>query len=118
VVCREDHMPAIPENPRPKDMEPDAASQVDRPDPEDPPVGPAEELDDGFDPAAAPSHRDLVGSDSVRLIPTNSMMRASHPPPNEFGAGRQRVDGASLQTDSHPVDTPGTRRTESLATAS
>jgi hypothetical protein len=35
--------------------------RVDRPDPEDPPVGPAEELDDDFDPAADPSNPDLVG---------------------------------------------------------
>ncbi|TFB88250.1 hypothetical protein E3O44_06145 [Cryobacterium algoricola] len=37
---------------------------VDRPDPEDPPVGPAEKLDHDFDPAAGPSNPDLVGSDT------------------------------------------------------
>jgi hypothetical protein len=35
--------------------------RVERPDPEDPPVGPTEELDDEFDPAAAPSNPDLIG---------------------------------------------------------
>ena len=51
-----------PEEPRP-DQRPDQS--VDRPDPEDPPTGPADELDDDFDPAEAPSNPDLVGgSDS------------------------------------------------------
>lgn len=35
--------------------------RVTRPDPEDPPTEPAEELDDTFDPAASPSNLDLVG---------------------------------------------------------
>lgn len=39
---------------------------VDRPDPEDPPVGPAENLDQDFDPAAGPSNPDLVGSDTEK----------------------------------------------------
>lgn len=40
---------------------------VDRPDPEDPPTGPAEELTEDFDPAAAPSNPDLVGPDPDAL---------------------------------------------------
>jgi hypothetical protein len=46
-------MHAQPEKPR-EDL------REDRPDPEDPPTGPADELDDDFDPAAAPSNPDLV----------------------------------------------------------
>lgn len=34
---------------------------IERPDPEDPPAGSADELDDDFDPATAPSNPDLVG---------------------------------------------------------
>ena len=34
---------------------------IDRPDPEDLPTGPAESLDDDFDPADSPSNPDLVG---------------------------------------------------------
>lgn len=39
---------------------------VDRPDPDDPPDGPAEKLDQDFDPAAKPSNPDLVGSDTEK----------------------------------------------------
>jgi len=56
-------MSTQPENPRDD-------QRVDRPDPEDPPTGPAEELDDDFDPAAAPSNPDLVSGPAAEPEPT------------------------------------------------